>query len=267
VTQIPVDAPRSEDGQWWWDGAQWQPVGDPAGTESNAVSSTAAQSANPAAESAGQFSDDGQWRWDGTQWQPVETQQQGIGAASTGTGETPTQEATADRVRQVLDGVHTVVDLAEAGAYVAGEAGEIVLTAIEPVSALLLTIEMFWETLRAMETEERGCGRRAWCYTILYAALNMGTPPEPTFTGSLAGEDQDRLDKQAWDEGVNDGQRALTNGATGVALRNKVLLRVAHDGDPAATLNGLWHAACAAADDSQLAAAYSSLSWPQPTGA
>jgi hypothetical protein len=26
VTQIPADAPRSEDGQWWWDGATWQPV-------------------------------------------------------------------------------------------------------------------------------------------------------------------------------------------------------------------------------------------------
>jgi hypothetical protein len=26
VTQIPADAPRSEDGQWWWDGATWQSV-------------------------------------------------------------------------------------------------------------------------------------------------------------------------------------------------------------------------------------------------
>lgn len=26
MTAIPVDAPRSEDGQWWWDGTQWQPV-------------------------------------------------------------------------------------------------------------------------------------------------------------------------------------------------------------------------------------------------
>jgi hypothetical protein len=26
MTTIPADAPRSEDGQWWWDGAQWQPV-------------------------------------------------------------------------------------------------------------------------------------------------------------------------------------------------------------------------------------------------
>ena len=26
MSNIPQDAPRSEDGQWWWDGAQWQPV-------------------------------------------------------------------------------------------------------------------------------------------------------------------------------------------------------------------------------------------------
>jgi hypothetical protein len=27
VAQIPADAPRSEDGRWWWDGTTWQPVG------------------------------------------------------------------------------------------------------------------------------------------------------------------------------------------------------------------------------------------------
>jgi hypothetical protein len=26
VTDIPADAQRSNDGQWWWDGTQWQPV-------------------------------------------------------------------------------------------------------------------------------------------------------------------------------------------------------------------------------------------------
>jgi hypothetical protein len=28
MADIPQDAPRSDDGQWWWDGAQWQAVGD-----------------------------------------------------------------------------------------------------------------------------------------------------------------------------------------------------------------------------------------------
>jgi hypothetical protein len=31
MTQIPADAQRSDDGQWWWDGSQWQPVGDQSG--------------------------------------------------------------------------------------------------------------------------------------------------------------------------------------------------------------------------------------------
>jgi hypothetical protein len=26
VTSIPADAQRSDDGNWWWDGQQWQPV-------------------------------------------------------------------------------------------------------------------------------------------------------------------------------------------------------------------------------------------------
>jgi hypothetical protein len=26
MSQMPANAPLSEDGQWWWDGAQWQPV-------------------------------------------------------------------------------------------------------------------------------------------------------------------------------------------------------------------------------------------------
>lgn len=28
MADIPNDAPRSEDGQWWWDGTNWQPVDD-----------------------------------------------------------------------------------------------------------------------------------------------------------------------------------------------------------------------------------------------
>jgi hypothetical protein len=32
MVDIPADAPRSDDGYYWWDGTRWQPVnqGDPA---------------------------------------------------------------------------------------------------------------------------------------------------------------------------------------------------------------------------------------------
>lgn len=60
MAEQPADAPLSEDGQWWWDGADWQPV------ESGPQASY-----DPDTTAVGQLSDDGQWRWDGTQWQPA----------------------------------------------------------------------------------------------------------------------------------------------------------------------------------------------------
>jgi hypothetical protein len=45
VADIPADAPRSDDGQWWWDGSTWQPV-DGGGT-AVATGSQAVQSLTP----------------------------------------------------------------------------------------------------------------------------------------------------------------------------------------------------------------------------
>lgn len=63
---VPDGAQLSEDGKYWWDGGDWQPVPD-GGEQSTQV---------------GQLSDDGQWKWDGSQWQPVS----GDGAADHGAG-------------------------------------------------------------------------------------------------------------------------------------------------------------------------------------
>jgi hypothetical protein len=90
MTDIPQAAPRSEDGQWWWDGAQWQPVAGAAGPAAAAAPSGTTQDAAPAAAAAaasgatqdpapaaaaavagGQLSEDGQWQWDGSAWQPA----------------------------------------------------------------------------------------------------------------------------------------------------------------------------------------------------
>ncbi|MCL2794217.1 MAG: hypothetical protein FWD85_02790 [Microbacteriaceae bacterium] len=43
MPQVPSNGPFSEDGYWWWDGAQWRPA----------------------------FSADRKWRFDGTTWQRV----------------------------------------------------------------------------------------------------------------------------------------------------------------------------------------------------
>jgi hypothetical protein len=54
---VPDGAQLSEDGKYWWDGADWQPVPEGGDEQSTEV---------------GQLSDDGQWKWDGSQWQPVD---------------------------------------------------------------------------------------------------------------------------------------------------------------------------------------------------
>jgi hypothetical protein len=71
MTVMPADAPRSDDGQWWWDGAQWQPVTQDAGAATGAQPAQGAAT-QTSTDAIGQLSDDGQWRWDGTQWQPAQ---------------------------------------------------------------------------------------------------------------------------------------------------------------------------------------------------
>jgi Putative peptidoglycan binding domain len=50
----------SEDGQWMWDGSDWQPVSatDPSGEQQQSPE-------------VGQLSEDGYWKWDGTEWVPA----------------------------------------------------------------------------------------------------------------------------------------------------------------------------------------------------
>jgi hypothetical protein len=53
---VPEGAQLSEDGKYWWDGADWQPVPD--GETQQAE--------------VGALSEDGKWQWDGSQWQPAD---------------------------------------------------------------------------------------------------------------------------------------------------------------------------------------------------
>jgi hypothetical protein len=69
MTEASAGVQYSEDGQFWWDGTDWQPVdtGD-AGSGSDAGSDSTSDSSERV------FSEDGQFWWDGTDWQPVEEQ-------------------------------------------------------------------------------------------------------------------------------------------------------------------------------------------------
>jgi hypothetical protein len=81
MSVMPADAPRSDDGQWWWDGAQWQPVTQDAGTPA-AAQSADDQITQTAMDAIGRLSDDGQWRWDGMAWQPVQADAAGATPAT-----------------------------------------------------------------------------------------------------------------------------------------------------------------------------------------
>jgi hypothetical protein len=66
----PAGAQLSEDGNYWWDGAQWQPVSSSTGE-------------------AGQISPDGNYRWDGTAWQPMAQSDTTDAAGPDSAGSTP----------------------------------------------------------------------------------------------------------------------------------------------------------------------------------
>jgi hypothetical protein len=48
MTQVPPGAQRSDDGNYWWDGSQWQPV--PGGAADPAAAGTSPQAAERAAQ-------------------------------------------------------------------------------------------------------------------------------------------------------------------------------------------------------------------------
>ena len=90
---VPDGAQLSEDGKYWWDGADWQPVPEDGNDNSNADGST----------EVGQLSDDGQWKWDGSQWQPAD------GADGSGAGGDALAEALA------AQGIEISAEAADAG--------------------------------------------------------------------------------------------------------------------------------------------------------
>ena len=93
----------SEDGNWWWDGTDWQAV-----EGADTAADTEAGQAN--VQVAFQLSPDGQWQWDGGQWLPVDGNagQTGLKTASTAEALTGFETGLADLLpehMEILDGI------------------------------------------------------------------------------------------------------------------------------------------------------------------
>ncbi len=215
----------------------------------------------------------------------------GEAAGGQGGQEVPTPEpTTVKELQEFVEGVSSIADLAKATGILralniaatvdhryaaltelAGAFQEALEEDLSPVSWFLQPLKALLEVLDAIETPERGASMRSWSYTLVYDAMGLGDPPEPPFSGSLLGADQDALNRKWWDEARERAKAQLADGASGVALRNRVLLLIAKcAGDPAQAVTELWAAACRKSGDdgnAGLLAAYPSLDWPQPTGA
>jgi hypothetical protein len=197
---------------------------------------------------------------------------------------------TVEELSEILDGVSAIEDLAHATGILrafgvaavvdkqysalfelATAFGEALKGEVSPISWFTQSLQMLLAVIDALQTEERGAGMRSWCYTVTYDAMAMGSPPEPRFSGSDQGADQDALDQRWWDDAAKQAQQQLADGQSGVALRNRVMLLVAKcGGDPASAVTELWAEACRKSGDDGnrgLLASYPNLSWPQPTGA
>lgn len=197
---------------------------------------------------------------------------------------------TVEQLREILEGGNAIVDLATAKGILRGFGVAAVVDKqycalselaiafrealkgeLSPINWFTQWVKMVLAVVNALETEERGAAMRSWCYTVTYDAMGMGIPPEPTFSGSLQGPDQDALDMKWWDDARKQAEEQLADGTSGVALRNRVTLLVAKcGGNPATAVNELWAAACRNSGDdgnAGLLAAYPNLSWPQTTGA
>jgi hypothetical protein len=158
----------------------------------------------------------------------------------------------------IMNGAHALTTAGEL-LEIFGQLPESLGAWVEPVGGVLQVITMVVNVIKALETEERGAGYRGTAYGLVYGALGMGTP-SATCSGSLQGADQDKLDQDAFDKGASEAASSMGD----TVSRNRVLVRIAKDGDPGTTVNSLYQALCASSDDGALAQAYSSLPWPAP---
>ena len=99
------DVQRSPDGNYWWDGTQWQLV-DQSQAQAAPSADNGSAPASPAIPADAQRSPDGNYWWDGTEWQLIDQSQGGAGAGgSDGQG----QQLTGDQFTSMLDAAQSGV--------------------------------------------------------------------------------------------------------------------------------------------------------------
>jgi len=105
MPDIPPDAQRSPDGNYWWDGTQWQLVDQSPAQAAPSTDNGSAPASAPIPADA-QRSADGNYWWDGTEWQLVDQSKAGPGAdPSAGQG----QQLSGDQFTSMLDAAQSGV--------------------------------------------------------------------------------------------------------------------------------------------------------------
>ncbi|MGT2477601.1 hypothetical protein [Paraburkholderia terrae] len=173
----------------------------------------------------------------------------------------PVVEKSTVTSEDIENGVHLISTLVEAGSIVAQ--AECVAAFIEPINALLLPIAMASQVWKALEASVRAYSRMGYCYGLMYGALDMDAPRYPEGAYSLDSEETIR-DKQAgFSQGANKASMDLSDGQSGVALRNRILIRTAYlSSDPHQTLNEIWKVLCENEEDNFYATQFA-LRWPE----
>jgi|SRR5437660_1146556 len=101
MPDIPADAQRSPDGNYWWDGSQWQLVDN---SDPGASPRADPGSASASIPADAQRSPDGNYWWNGSQWQLVDDSDAGPGA-----GADQAQPLSGDQFTSMLDAAQSDV--------------------------------------------------------------------------------------------------------------------------------------------------------------
>lgn len=162
-------------------------------------------------------------------------------------------------VTEILHGTHALSSLADA----VGMLGDVELLELyaEPVDGVLTVVVMAFEVWKALEAANRAYATAGYAYGLMYGALDMGDPGYPAGAYSLDSDETIAIKKEKFAEGIEQARAELGNGAAGVLLRNKILLRTASkQSDPSAVLDEIWQACCRKTDN-EFYASHMKLMW------